>query len=49
MIGDILLNIKKFLKQHIHCIHKYEPDRIGLVTGLNNKRICSKCEKFKRI
>lgn len=29
------------------CIHNYKPDRIGIITGLNNKRICTKCSKYE--
>lgn len=45
MIGDFILWIKKVWKQHVTCIHNYIPDRIGIITGLSNKRICSKCNK----
>ena len=47
MMGDLILNIKKFLKQNITCIHEYKPDRVGIITGLNNKRICTKCNKYE--
>ena len=47
MIGDIVLWIVKFTKQHFLCIHNYMPDRIGIITGLNSSRICDKCGKFE--
>jgi len=46
MFGDLIIWIKKVFKQQT-CIHDYKPDRIGIITGLNFKRICSKCEKFE--
>jgi hypothetical protein len=47
MIGDIILYLKKIIHQHFFCIHDYKPDRIGIITGLNHKRVCSKCDKFE--
>lgn len=47
MIGDIMLFLQRIIKQHITCKHSYKSDRIGIITGLNNKRICSKCQKFE--
>lgn len=47
MIGDLILAIKIFIKQQFLCIHEYKIDRIGIITGLNNKRICTKCDKFE--
>lgn len=46
MIGDLILWISKVWKQQT-CIHRYIPDRIGIITGLNHKRICSKCNKLE--
>jgi hypothetical protein len=47
MVGDIILKVKTWVHQNIKCIHNYKPDRIGIITGLNNNRICSKCSKFE--
>ena len=49
MIGDIIIWVKTLIKQHITCRHDYQPDRIGIITGLNNHRICSKCNKFENL
>ena len=46
MIGDIIMYLKLKWKQ-LFCIHNYKPDRIGIITNLNNKRICSKCGKYE--
>ena len=46
MIGDLYLFIRKLFNQTF-CIHNYKPDRIGIITNLNNKRICSKCGKYE--
>lgn len=44
MIGDIILWTKRSWKQLV-CIHDYKPDRIGIITGLSSRRICSKCDR----
>lgn len=46
MIGDIITYLKIKLKR-LFCIHNYKPDRIGIITGLNNNRICTKCGKYE--
>lgn len=47
MIGDLILFVKKFIHQQFTCVHDYKPDRIGIITGLNHHRICTKCNKFE--
>jgi hypothetical protein len=47
MIGDLILAIKVFIKQQFLCIHEYKANRIGIITGLNSERICTKCNKFE--
>lgn len=43
MIGDIILNIKTFVKQNLFCIHKYK-----YVGKLDFRyEICLKCDKIK--
>ncbi len=49
MIGDFILWIKRIWKQEFTCIHNYVPDRIGIITGLYNGRVCSKCNKFENV
>lgn len=46
MIGDFILWVKEVIKQQT-CIHDYKPDRIGIITGLNSKRVCTKCGKYE--
>ncbi len=46
MIGDLVLWIIRVWNQQT-CMHDYKPDRIGIITGLNSSRICSKCEKYE--
>jgi hypothetical protein len=46
MIGDMILKFLIFFKQ-LFCIHDYIPDRIGIITGLYNGRVCSKCDKYE--
>jgi hypothetical protein len=45
MKGDFLIWIKRIFKQHVTCNHDYKPDRIGIITGLCNDRVCIKCGK----
>lgn len=47
MIGDLIIKLRTFIHQHLLCVHNYIPDRIGIITGLNNRRICKKCDKFE--
>jgi hypothetical protein len=47
MIGDLIILIKRIVKQNVFCIHDYKPDRIGIITGLSSSRVCSKCGKFE--
>lgn len=47
MTGDLFLWIKRVLQQHFICNHDYKPDRIGIITGLNSRRIYKKCNKFE--
>lgn len=48
MIGDLIIWFKTMWKQQVVCVHDYRIDRIGYITGLSNKRICTKCGKFER-
>ena len=47
MIGDLRIWLKTFIKQHFTCKHDYQSDRIGVITGLCNDSICTKCGKFE--
>jgi hypothetical protein len=47
MIGDLIIWIKKVVKQHITCKHDYQPDRIGVIRGFSNGRVCTKCNKIE--
>jgi len=47
MFGDMILFIRNQWKQ-FWCIHNYKVDGVGIATGLNCSRICSKCGKFER-
>jgi hypothetical protein len=49
MIGDLIIWVKKFVKQHITCRHDYKFDRIGIITSLCYDRICTKCDKTEKI
>ena len=46
MLGDLILYLRLKWKQ-FKCIHEYKPDRIGIITGLYNGRVCEKCCKFE--
>jgi hypothetical protein len=47
MIGDFYIWLKKYIHQNIFCAHEYKIDRIGIITDLNNNRICNKCNKVE--
>jgi hypothetical protein len=47
MIGDLILLVKRIIKQQILCIHDYQKDRIGIITDLFHGRICTKCKKIE--
>ncbi len=45
MVGDIILFIKRIIKQHITCIHDYSyKGKLDFRTGYES---CDKCEKLK--
>lgn len=46
MIGNFILFVSRIWKQTF-CIHTYKPDRIGIITGLNSRRVCHKCDKYE--
>ena len=47
MIGDVILYIKKLIKQNT-CIHKYKYDgRIDVYTDVLNFQKCTKCGKIR--
>jgi hypothetical protein len=56
MIGDLIIFIKRFVRQQITCrhdyrvtyVHDYRPNRIGVITGISDKKMCCKCYKFKK-
>lgn len=45
MIGDIILNIRKFWKQHFSCIHDYETIHRKDLHG-GSFECCTKCDKI---
>lgn len=49
MIGDVVLYIKKLIKQNT-CIHNYKYDgRIDVYTDVLNFQKCTKCGKIRII
>jgi hypothetical protein len=44
MLGDIILFLKRVLKQHIFCIHNYKPHVVGI-----EERLFYQCTKCGRI
>lgn len=44
MLGDIILWIKRILKQHVFCIHSYKRHVVGM-----GEYLYYKCEKCGRI
>lgn len=48
MLGDIILAIKKWLKQNIICMHDYKVKRSGYNGEYHAWLECTKCGKIKR-
>lgn len=46
MLGDIILYLKRVLKQHIFCIHNYKRNVVGMGDYVFYQ--CSKCGKFRK-
>lgn len=49
MLGDIILAIKKWLKQNIICMHDYKVKRSGYNGEYYAWLECTKCGKIKKI
>jgi len=47
MLGDIILAIKKWIKQNITCIHEYKDIYSGYDGNYHHQVKCSKCGKIK--
>jgi len=45
MLGDIILGIKKFLHQHLFCIHNYK--YVYRKDNGADYELCTKCDKIK--
>ena len=46
MYGDCVIFIKTKWNQ-FWCKHDYKPDRIAIISGWENSRICSKCGRVE--
>jgi bacterioferritin (cytochrome b1) len=45
MLGDIILYLKRVLKQHLFCIHDYKLHILGM--GEYSYYECTKCNKLR--
>ena len=47
MIGDLILYVKRILKQHIFCIHDYEYHNISTIDRCFTYYKCTKCGRIR--
>lgn len=45
MLGDIFLELKRFLHQHFFCIHDYK--YVNRKDNAADYQVCKKCDKIK--